>query len=206
MTPESLIAFAGAIFLLFFTPGPGVAAIVARTLDAGPRHGALIGAGIFSGDVILLTIAVTGLSAAAGQLGPLTLIFRIAGAAYLLWMAGQSLWKAVKPARRPLVFASGKAGLAGSYAAGLAMPFSNPKPIAFYLAFVPAFFDISDLRPAGYAAMVGVMSALATLHLLVHVGLAHKARGWMSAPKVRRAMDAMTGLIFLAVAALLLIG
>ncbi len=65
MTPLTLAAFAGAIFILFFTPGPGNVAMVARTLDAGPAHGFVYGGGIITGDIFWLTVAITGLSAAA---------------------------------------------------------------------------------------------------------------------------------------------
>ena len=64
MTPLTLAAFAGAIFILFFTPGPGNVAMVARTLDAGPAHGFVYGGGIITGDIFWLTVAITGLSAA----------------------------------------------------------------------------------------------------------------------------------------------
>jgi len=90
MTLLSLAAFAGAIFVLFLTPGPGNIAMVARTLDAGPTHGVTYGLGILTGDIVWLSLAVFGLAAAsqmASDYASLFWIAKIAGAGILLWSA-----------------------------------------------------------------------------------------------------------------------
>ena len=100
MTALTLAAFAGAIFILFFTPGPGNVAMVARTLDAGPAHGFVYGGGIITGDIVWLTVAITGLSAAAEAASDYQGLFWIAklgGAGILLWFA----WGAFQGWRHP---------------------------------------------------------------------------------------------------------
>ena len=82
MFPDFLLPFAGALVILFLTPGPGIAAMIARTLDTGPWHAAMYGVGILTGDIFWFTLAVTGLSAVAETLGPFWLIAKIVGATY----------------------------------------------------------------------------------------------------------------------------
>ncbi|MGJ3232695.1 MAG: LysE family translocator [Oceanicaulis sp.] len=212
MTLATLAAFAGAIFVLFFTPGPGNVAMVARTLEAGPVHGFVYGGGIITGDIFWLTLAVFGLAAAgemARDYAHLFWLAKIAGAAILLWFA----CGAVQSFRHPKAGAGvraerarlSKRGLAATYAAGIAMPLTNPKPIVFYLTLLPAFFDLSRVDAASYAAMVAIMLAMYAVTASVHVGLAHRARHWLAEKGVKRWADLTTAVILAGVAVLLLV-
>lgn len=212
MTLMTLAAFAGAIFVLFLTPGPGNVAMVARTLEAGPTHGVTYGLGILTGDVFWLTIAVFGLAAAAQAASDYAALFwiaRILGAAILIWFA----WGAFQSYRNPTHGAGvraerarlSKRGLAATYAAGVAMPLTNPKPIVFYLTFLPAFFDLSRVTPLSYAAMIAIMGAMFVVFAVIYVGLAHRARHWLAEKGVKRWADLLTAAILAGVAVLLLV-
>ncbi|MFC4725933.1 LysE family translocator [Glycocaulis abyssi] len=202
MTLASLAAFGGALFILFFTPGPGNAAMVARTIDAGPVHGWLYGSGIITGDIVWLTVAVTGLAALAERAGPYVWIGKAIGVAILLWMAWGSLRSGLWP-KPPAPVTSGlkrTAGYGATYLAGVAMPLTNPKAILFYLAFLPAFFDLSTVRMTDYAVMVAMMLALFMLTTAVHVTLAERARGWLVAKGVKSRADLATAFVMASVA------
>lgn len=212
MTLLSLAAFAGAIFVLFFTPGPGNVAMVARTLEAGPVHGFVYGGGIITGDIFWLTVAVFGLAAAseaASDYAQLFWVAKILGAVILLWFS----WGAFQSYRTPKQGAGvraerarlSKRGLAATYAAGIAMPLTNPKPIVFYLTLLPAFFDLSRVTAVSYAAMIAIMLAMYAVTATVHVGLAHRARHWLAEKGVKRWADLLTAVILAGVAVLLLL-
>jgi len=204
MSPENLLLFAGALLILFVTPGPGIAAMIARTLDAGPWNAATYGAGILTGDMFWFTLAVTGLSAIAEQLGAFWLFAKVVGVSYLLWMAGRAYWSAWTGARPKPIFATGsKRGLAATYLAGIAMPLSNPKPIIFYLTLVPAFLPLSEITPANYAVMLLLMTVLAVPTAGFYIALAHRARDWLTTPQVRRGADILTGSVMLAISLVL---
>lgn len=206
MTLAALAAFAGAIFVLFFTPGPGNVAMVARTLDAGPAHGFIYGAGIITGDIFWLTVAVTGLAALAGSLGPGVWIIKLIGAGILLWFAYRAFRSFANPDVPDRIRGTTtRLGYAATYAAGVAMPLTNPKPIVFYLSFLPAFFDLTQVGVRDWLAMVAIMLAMYGLTASVHVGLAHRARDWLKARGVKRWADAVTGVVMLAVAVVLLV-
>jgi len=206
MTPENLLLFAGALLVLFITPGPGIAAMVARTLDAGPLNAAIYGLGILLGDMFWFTLAVTGLSAVATQLSGFWLAAKLAGAAYLFWMAFRAFWSAWTGARPKPVFKAGsKRSHAATFAAGIAMPLSNPKPIVFYLTLVPAFVPLDAITPATYILMLSMMAVLAALTATAYIGGAHKARQWLVTPAVRRGADIVTGLVMAGIAVFLLV-
>ncbi|MGX6646684.1 LysE family translocator [Maricaulaceae bacterium MS644] len=212
MTLLTLAAFAGAIFVLFITPGPGNIAMVARTLEAGPTHGVTYGLGILTGDIFWLSLAVFGLAAAAQAASDYASLFWIAkilGAAILLWFAYGAFQSYRRPASGSGVRAErarlSRRGLAATYAAGVAMPLTNPKPIVFYLTFLPAFFDLSRVTPVSYAAMIAIMGAMFVIFAFLYVGLAHKARHWLAEKGVKRWADLLTAVILAGVAVLLLL-
>jgi|GEM_PF-324677 threonine/homoserine/homoserine lactone efflux protein len=212
MTLLSLAAFAGAIFVLFLTPGPGNIAMVARTLDAGPTHGVTYGLGILTGDIVWLSLAVFGLAAAsqmASDYASLFWIAKIAGAGILLWSAFGAFQSYRSPRQGAGVSAErarlSKRGLAATYAAGVAMPMTNPKPIVFYLTFLPAFFDLSRVTALSYAAMIAIMGTMFVVFAFVYVGLAHRARHWLAEKGVKRWADLLTAVILAGVAVLLLV-
>ena len=84
MTLVSILALAGAMFLLAATPGPGVFATVARSLASGFGHATVVVAGIVTGDLVFLLLAIYGLASFAELLGDFFLficqpIFHIVG-------------------------------------------------------------------------------------------------------------------------------
>ncbi|WP_420430414.1 LysE family translocator [Hyphobacterium sp.] len=203
MPIENYVLFGAALLLLFFSPGPGNVAMVARTLDDGPVHGFAYGGGIITGDIIWFTLAVTGLAAAAALVGPAGWVFKFVGVVILLWFA----WKSFSSFRNPTVTrlkTPSHLGLAATYLAGIAMPLTNPKPIVFYLTLLPSFFDLSLIDPAAYLAMVAIMLAMYLVTATVHVGLAHRARNWLQEKGVKRWADGVTALVMLGIAALLI--
>lgn len=209
MTAATLFAFAASLLVLFLTPGPGVLAMVGRTLSGGVWHGSSYGFGIVTGDIIWLTVAITGLAAASDLIdaaGAWVWVVKLLGAAILLWFAWGAFQGVLKPktgAELPMVRPS-KRGLAATYAAGVAMPLSNPKAIAFYLSFVPAFFDLSQVGPAEYVQMVAILVAMSVVFIGVYVGGAHKARDWLAATGLKRWADGVTALLLAGVAIVLL--
>lgn len=206
MTFENMMLFAGALVVLFLTPGPGIAAMIARTLDAGPWHAAMYGVGILTGDIFWFTLAVTGLAAVAEQLGAFWLLAKVIGAGYLAYMAFKAFWSAWTGSRPKPVFPAGsKRGWVATYVAGVAMPLSNPKPIIFYLTLVPAFIPIDAITPWSYAAMVGLMITLSIPAASVYIVGAHKARDWMQTPAVRRGTDIVTGVVMSAIGLMLIV-
>ncbi len=88
-----LLVFAGALTVAAASPGPGIAAIVARVLGRGTQGAAAFTAGLAIGDVVWLTFAVTGLAVLAQTFHGVFLVVKYAGAAYLLYLAWK-LWSA----------------------------------------------------------------------------------------------------------------
>jgi threonine/homoserine/homoserine lactone efflux protein len=140
MNPISSLALFGAMVILALIPGPGILAVVARTLADGFRHGISTVAGIVAGDFVFITFALLGLTALSGVMGDLFVIIKYVGAAYLIWLGASLAFSKqsgtqARPVHEPNHLAS--------FSAGLLTTLGNPKAILFYLSFFPAFLDLS---------------------------------------------------------------
>ncbi|WGH80054.1 LysE family translocator [Jannaschia ovalis] len=144
------------------TPGPVVAVILGRAAT-GDRSGALrAAAGTATAAGILALLVSLGMASAASALSEGLWQLRMAGAAYLLWLAFNAFRRAASEAP-PL-----RAGAGGGYRTALAVSLSSPKALAFWLAIaalggiVGAPWPVLALFVAGSAAMsAGVHAAWA---------------------------------------------
>ena len=173
MSLISLLALAGAMFLLAITPGPGVFATVARALASGVKHSAVVVAGIVTGNLIFLLFAIFGLSAIAENLHGLFMVIKYTGAAYLIFL-GFKLWRK-KPKKIQLNGIKDQSWNS-SFLAGLFITLWNPKVILFYLGFLPTFVDLTSLSGMDVFAVASVVSLVLGTTML-HMVLQRQAQG-----------------------------
>lgn len=135
----ALIAFTLVVLTMALTPGPNMIYLVSRSLSQGPRAGliSLIGVGI--GFVVYMLLAAFGITAIFVAVPYAYDALRLAGAAYLLYLA----WQALKPGgRSPFEVRQlpqdSPHRLIGM---GLMTNLLNPKVAMLYLALLPQFID-----------------------------------------------------------------
>lgn len=129
MDLASILVFTGALLVAAASPGPGIAAIVARVLGGGMRGAIAFTAGVALGDVVWLTVAILGLAVVAQTFQALFLVIKYVGAAYLLYLAWK-LWTASAAARDVEADTSDVRSLR-LFLAGLAVTLGNPKVMVF---------------------------------------------------------------------------
>ncbi len=133
--------------------------------------------GVALADVFFLLLAVFGLALLANALGTLFIAVKFAGAGYLIWL-GIKLWRC--PPTAPDDTPTPKQSL-GPFFAGFALTLGNPKAIAFYLAFLPAFIDLTAVTgwDVGLIAITTftVIAAMLTGYAAVAAKFRHLLRG-----------------------------
>src|SRR5262245_47328137 len=139
MDLTSLLVFTGALFVAAASPGPSIAAIVARVLGRGMNGAIAFTAGVALGDVVWLTVAVLGLAVLAHTFHAVFLVIKYAGAAYLLYLAWK-LWT-TPVAAHDLAPDTSDVKRVRLFLAGLAVTMGNPKVMVFYLALLPNIVD-----------------------------------------------------------------
>lgn len=180
MDPAALVVFAAALLVGAASPGPGLAAIVARVLARGRAGAFAFTAGVAFGDLVWLAAAVWGLAALAQSFHGLFLAVKWAGVGYLLllawrmWRAPAEIAAAAAPrAERPLTLAL----------AGLAVALGNPKVMVFYLALLPTLIDLRGMTLLGWAELSAVTALVLGLVFSAYVLLALRARTLFAAPE-----------------------
>jgi threonine/homoserine/homoserine lactone efflux protein len=174
MTITQLFLFASIYFAAVSTPGPGIAAIVARGLAQGTKGAVPFIAGFVLGDLIWLTVAVTGLSVIAQTFEALFLAIKYLGCAYLLFIAWK-IWNASVVVSE----VAAKAGITSawtSFLGALTLTLGNPKVIVFFMSVMPLVVDMNAITPLMFTQLVGmaffVLAPVMTGYLL----LANRAR------------------------------
>jgi len=174
MSLESTLALIVAIFVLAITPGPGVFAIVARALALGFRPTLVFIGGVIAGDLVYLVLAALGLSVIATQYSEAFGVLKIAGGLYLIYLGVQT-WRAAKDADTGLTPAPER-GRGRSFLSGLSLTLGNPKVVVFYVAFLPAFMDLSTLSTGGLVSAAVVVSLTLFAVLAGYAWMAARAR------------------------------
>lgn len=196
MELAGLLVFCTALFIAAGSPGPGLAAIVARVLGRGPRGAIMFTVGVAFGDVVWLTLAICGLAVLAQSFHVVFLVVKWVGVAYLLYLAWQ-MWTAPDEARDLAVDTRQESQMT-LFLAGLAVTMGNPKVMVFYLALLPTFLDLSTISLVGYLELVAVTLLVLAVVFGAYVGLAARARQMFTSRSALRMMNrgsatAMTG-------------
>ena len=199
MDLAGLAVFATALLIAAASPGPGIAAIVARVLGRGTRGAVAFTAGLAMGDVVWLSFAVVGLAALAQAFHEVFLVIKYAGAAYLLYLA-YKLW--TQHARAQEVQAAAvREHPAKLFLAGLAVTMGNPKVMVFYIALLPTILDLARITILGYAELVAATLAVLATVFSGYILLAARARRLFTSERAIRAMNRTTGAVMAGAAA-----
>ncbi len=191
------------MFLLAASPGPGVFAVVSRSLSSGFRKSLFMIAGVVTGDLVYLVFAIFGLTFIAKNLSDLFTVIRLLGGAYLIYGglktamakgAAQSEGKIPLEDTPPLT----------AYLGGLAVTISNPKAILFYCGFLPAFTDLSKitLREGVLISFLVVMILGSVMS--VYAYLAHSAGRKLNSPSGQKWMNRGAGAVMATAGTLLI--
>ncbi len=178
-----LAIFAGALFINSSSPGPSVAALVARVLTGGWRSVMPLLAAMWLGEALWLTAAVFGLSVMAQTFYWAFVILKYLGVAYLLYLA-YGMWTA------PSEVGDGALPAGDSswrlFFTGMAITLGNPKIMVFYLALLPSIVDLARISLMGWMELTVTMVAVIVAVDLTWVMIAAQARRWLKSPRAVR--------------------
>lgn len=186
------LSFAALAVVVALTPGSDTTVVLKNALMGGRRAGTATAVGVFSASVIQASLAAAGLGFILAQSQPVMQAIRWIGAAYLAWMAFQSLRSAWRG--EYLLEADMKAAARRGFSQGFLVNITNPQVLLFFLAIFPQFMTPeTELWAIGLMAVT--LPVVGTLVLFVVVLLVHTVRRWIERRPVRRALDAATGAV-----------
>jgi len=158
LTTSALWLFAAAVLLLALTPGPVWIYLLSRTLAQGRRAGYFSLFGVASGVVVHVLLAAAGLSAVVLAIPGAFDAVKLAGAAYLIYLAFSTLrGGGFTFSPQPLPAVTDRV----LFRQALAASVLNPKVAVFYLSLFPQF-----INPVA-GSVFGQSVVLGTVHVLI---------------------------------------
>jgi len=193
MTVAGLLVFVAAYALAVASPGPGIAALVARVLARGLVGVAPFIAGFVVGDLLWFAVAAAGMAVLAQTLEGVFTAIRYAGAAYLLYLAYR-LWTAPALPVEAEAEAPPERG-ARLFLTGLALTLGNPKVIVFFMALLPTVVDLTRLTLLGALEIALAIVVVLTTLLGAYALAAARARRMFRSSRAIRALNVGTGAV-----------
>ena len=158
---SSLLAVAGVSLLMVLTPGPNMVHLASKTLSQGRSAGLISLAGIGSGFLCYLLAATLGLSTLFASVPVTYDIVRIAGAAYLGYLA----WTLLRPGGKAIFSPSESPYQSGKnlFFTGWGISLLNPKIALMYSALLPQFISAEQGQVFGQFLQLGVVQILVSI-------------------------------------------
>jgi threonine/homoserine/homoserine lactone efflux protein len=193
---SSLLTAVLVLALLTVVPGPDVAVVTRVALGAGRRAAAWSAAGVAAGCLVWGALTVAGLAAILAASAEAYTVVKLVGAAYLVFLGAQALWRS----RRRAVSAAEDVSPRREgrpFVTGLLTNLLNPKIAVFYTGLLPQLVPAGAPVAVTMLGLVVVHAVLGVLWLNTFAALLHGARNTLTRPRVRRAMDRVTGVVLI---------
>ena len=203
LAAHDLALYAGALFILFITPGPVWLAVMARTLSGGARAAVPLAAGVVVGDVLWALLAILGVSWVVTAFDGVLAALKFVAVAMF---AGMGLL-IIRNADRAIVADSRltRPGMWAGFMAGLAAILGNPKAILFYMGVLPGFFDLARVTPADIAAIAALSAIVPFFGNMIFALSLDRLRRLMTSPAALRRTNLVAGGLLILVAMLILL-
>nr|WP_246480134.1 LysE family translocator [Motiliproteus sediminis] len=188
------------ITVLTLSPGVDSLLVIRNSSRGGWRDGVLTSVGVCTGLFFHAAISAAGLSVILLSSAELFLALKLAGAAYLVWLGVQGLRAAWRSRRVEIPRVTGQSlCVSRSLREGLLSNLLNPKPIVFYMAFLPQFVDPAYSALLQSLAMAAVHFLIGMLWLALLAAGVQRAKQWLARPAVSGGIDGVTGLLLIAI-------
>jgi threonine/homoserine/homoserine lactone efflux protein len=169
MNYEILLGFVSAVALLASSPGPDNIFVLMQSVVYGKKYGLATVAGLMSGCIIHTTLVAFGVSAIIKENESIFLGIKIAGAAYLVFLA-------YKVVRSSGAIAMDEGSVKRKtpwqlFQAGFLMNVLNPKVTIFFLALFPGFLFSETLSEVVQFYVLGGLFILTSAIIFSSIAL-----------------------------------
>jgi threonine/homoserine/homoserine lactone efflux protein len=184
-----VLAFLGVSAVVIVTPGQDTALTIRNTLFGGRGSGILTAGGVAVGQAIWALAASAGIAALLRASAPAFEAVKFAGAAYLIWLGLQAIF------RRSGEHRAAPARARASFRQGVVSNLGNPKMAVFFTSLLPQF------APPSFGTLfgLGLIFAMMTFAWLTGYAFAvAKAGDFLRRTRIRKALDRVTGAVLIA--------
>lgn len=189
--------YAGALFILFLTPGPVWVALLARAMSGGFRAAWPLAMGVVVGDVIWPLVAILGVTWIVSVFEGFMLVLKWVACLTFLTMG----YLLIKSAGKAIAKDSRltRPGMWAGFVAGLAVILGNPKAVLFYMGVLPGFFDLTQLTAADIVVICSLSFIVPLVGNLILAGFVDRARRLLTSPDALKRLNIISGTLLIAV-------
>ena len=203
ITFTEALLYAGAMVILFLTPGPVWVALMARSLSHGMRGALPLALGVVIGDFTWPFIALLSIQELSGLYAEMLVWLRYS-AAGIFWLMGARL---IRTASRPISTQNKltRPGFVAGFLAGLLVIIGNPKAILFYMGVLPGFFDLSSITLPDIIVIALISSLMPFTGNLLLAAWLGRIRNVLSSPKSLTRLNQASGVLLIIVGVVILL-
>jgi threonine/homoserine/homoserine lactone efflux protein len=193
-------AFVGVAAFVLITPGPDTALVTKNALIYGRCAGVATALGVAAGLLVWTLASALGIAAVVHASATAYGTLRLIGAAYLIWLGIQALPTAGHHAtqRQDAHTGSRRLDARRGFRQGLIGNLANPKIAVLFTSLLPQFIGGGHRVLLPFLLLGGIFVAMTVSWLTGYALMAAKAGGLLTRPRVKAALDRITGLVLVA--------
>ncbi|MGZ4165948.1 MAG: LysE family translocator [Solirubrobacteraceae bacterium] len=197
-----LLVFIGVAAIVIVIPGPDTAVVTKNVLIHGRRAGLGTSLGVSAGLAIWTIAAAIGVASLVRASEVAFTALKLAGALYIVWLGFQALRAAgresrdegaARPVRGPVMSAR------GGFRQGCLSDLANPKIGIFFTSLLPQFVSPGHPVLVPFLILGAIFVAMTVVWLAAYTLVAARAAETLRRPRVRAALDRVTGVVLIAI-------
>ena len=195
-----LLVFIGVAAVVIVVPGPDTAVVTKNVLVHGRRTAFGTSLGVSAGLSVWTLAAAVGVASLLRASFVAFTVLKLVGALYLVWLGFQALRAAGHAESGASSGTSEKRamGALGGFRQGLLSDLANPKIGIFFTSLLPQFVDSGHSVLVPFLALGAVFVLMTVLWLSAYCLIAARAATTLQRPRVKAAMDRVTGVVLIA--------
>jgi len=179
------LLFIPACFALNLAPGPNNLLSISNATRFGFRAACAAGLGRLLAFAGMIALAASGLAVVLHASATLFYAIKVAGAAYLFWLAWQ-LWRTAGADDAVAAGGGADGGFARLARQEFLVAAGNPKAILIFTAFLPQFVDPARPMAAQFALLGVLFLAFEMVAIAAYAAVGSRLRRWFAQPRGRR--------------------
>ena len=188
-----VLAFLAVSAIVVVTPGVDMALVTRNALLHGRPAAQATALGVNLGILVWTLAAALGLAALIAASSTAFTLIKLAGALYLIYLGVQALRRSRIHAQAGASVSRAALGRRAAFRQGLASNLLNPKIGVFFTSLLPQFVDAHAAGPEDILLLGALFNFMGVAWLLSYAALAARGRNVLTRPRVKRALDRLTG-------------
>lgn len=194
------LAWLAVAIILIITPGPDTALIIRNALRAGARSASLSAVGVGAGSAAWAAASVVGVAALLEKSDVAFTVFKLAGAAYLVYLGLRTYAATFRSAPDTADYSPAAAPVGMSawtaFVQGMFNNLLNPKAGAIFATVMPQFIEPGD-STSRLIVMVASYDAIVIAWLCAYALIVSRARRSAAGARLRKGLESVTGAVMI---------